>query len=209
MFSINLKGVLVSILAVLVGGCGGGDDTANIGTTTQLSPTVYTSEGRVLNSCSLIPACSGVATAPFFSGVMMAPADGTTLSGVARIEVSGNEMKNVELLPPTGFTPKMGIFNVSADGTLAWLDLDTRTLANGPLNVRISAFNVPAGQPGTEIIAMPTRTWTVNNPVVQPAPFSAALSTAPADGAVVSGITRLELHGSGIVNAELLPAAFC
>jgi hypothetical protein len=202
--SINKKNLSALALTLFLAACGGGDDP-DIAPAMQLSPTVYSSEGRALNSCSLIPACSGVATAPFFSGVSMAPADGTTLSGIVRIEVSGNEMANVELLPATGYTPKLGVFNLSGDGTRAWLDLDTTRLPNGPLSVRISAFNVPAGQTGTEIVTMPARIWTIANATTPPSVFTAALSTAPADGAVVSGITHLELHGSGIVNAELLP----
>lgn len=195
-------------LVMLLGACGGGE-SADIETTTQLRPTVYTPEGRILNSCSLDPRCSGVPTAPFFANVSMAPANGATLSGVVRLEVRGNEMANVELLPANSYTPKLGVFNITGDTTRAWLDLDTTTLPNGPLNVRISAFNVPAGQPGAaEVIAMSTRTWVINNPgLPPPAVFTATVTSAPPNGAVVSGITRLEVRGSGIANAELLPAS--
>jgi hypothetical protein len=210
--STNKKNLSALALSLFLAACGGGENAdtgagpnANIPATTQLSPTWYTSEGRSFNSCSLSPGCSGVPTAPFFSNTMMAPADGATLGGIVRIEVSGNEMANVELLPATGYTPKLGVFNLSGDGTQAWLDLDTTRLPNGPLNVRISAFNVPAGQTGTEIVTMSARTWTIANTTTPPSAFTAALSAAPADGAVVSGITHLELRGSGIINAELLP----
>jgi predicted Rdx family selenoprotein len=205
---------LVSTLALslFLAACGGGENAGTNAATsaanpaaTQLSPTVYTSEGRILNSCIFSPACSGIPTAPFYSITKMAPADGATVSGIVRLEVDGNEMANVELLPATGYTPRLGVFNLSGDGTRAWLDLDTTKLPNGPLNVRISAFNVPPGQGGTEIVTMPARTWTIANAATPPATFTAAVSAAPADGAVVSGIIHLELHGSGIVNAELLP----
>jgi hypothetical protein len=209
--STNKKLGATLALSLFLAACGGDNaDTnanANIPSTTQLSPTVYTSEGRIFNSCMLSPACSGVPTAPFFANTTMAPADGATVSGIVRIEVSGNEMANVELLPATGYTPRFGVFNLSGDSTRAWLDLDTTKLPNGPLNVRISAFNVPAGQGGTEIVPMPARTWTVANSTIPSSTFTAAASAAPADGAVVSGIVHLELHGSGIVNAELLPAS--
>lgn len=206
------KKVVASALALslFLAACGGGENTgpnANIPATTQLSPTWYTSEGRSFNSCSLSPGCSGVPTAPFFTYMTMVPADGATLSGIVRIEVSGNEMANAELLPATGYTPKLGVFNLSGDGTRAWLDLDTTRLPNGLLNLRVSAFNVPAGQIGTEIVTMPARTWTIANTATPPTAFTAALSAAPADGTIVSGVTHLELHGSGIVNAELLPAS--
>lgn len=44
--------------------------------------------------------------------------------------------------------------------TLAW---DTTALADGNIDVRIAAFNAPAGQSGSEIAAMAARTYTINN----------------------------------------------
>lgn len=195
-------------LVLSLGGCGGGSGNADGRAAVTLSPTVYTPEGRTLNSCSLDPRCSGIPTAPFFSFVSMAPANGATLSGFVRIEVYGNQMANVELLPAAGYMPRLGVFNLTGDQTRAWLDLDTTKLPNGPLSVRISTFNKPAGQAGaTEVIAMPTRTWNIANPPAAPMPFTAAVAAAPANGATVSGITRLIVQGSGIANAELLPAS--
>ncbi|RZI40623.1 hypothetical protein EGT07_21965 [Herbaspirillum sp. HC18] len=193
--------------ALLLAACSGGGtmDAGSAGT--LLMPTVYTSDGRILNSCSLIPACSGNPYAPFFASATVAPADGAVLSGIVRIEVRGNEMANDELLPATGYLPRLGVFRITGDKTVAWMDLDTTKLPNGPLAVRASAFNVPAGQPGAlEIVAMTARTWNINNAASPPAGFSAAVTSAPANGAVVSGITRLTIHGSGIANAQLLPA---
>lgn len=205
--SMNLKFIAAASLIVSFNGCGEGN-TGDTGTTTRLLPTVYTPEGRPLNSCSLDPRCSGVPTAPFFANVSMAPANGAALNGIVRLEVQGNEMAGVALLPASGDLPRLGVFNISGDQTRAWLDLDTTALPNGPLHVRISAFNVAAGQPGaTEIIAMPARTWDIGNAGSRPRTFTATLTTAPADGAPVSGITRLEVHGSAIANAELLPAS--
>lgn len=202
----NWKFVAAAGLIMLLGACGGGD-TGNTATASRLLPTVYTSEGRPLNTCSLDPRCSGVPTAPFFANVSMAPANGATLSGIVRLEVQGNQMANVELLPASGYLPRLGVFNITGDQTRAWLDLDTTRLPNGPLTVRISAFNVPAGQPGaTEIISMTTRTWNISNAGSPPTTFTAAVTSAPANGAVVSGITRLEVRSSGLANVELLPA---
>lgn len=207
----SLKRVPAISLLMLLGACGGGGnaDIADSGTaTSRLLPTVYTSEGRILNSCSLDPRCSGVPTAPFFASVSMAPANGAALNGLVRLEVRGNEMANVELLPASGYAPKRGVFNITGDKTRAWLDLDTTTLPNGPLDVRISAFNVAAGQPGaTEVTAMSARTWNISNAGPPPAAFTATVTAAPADGAIVSGIARLEVRGSGIANVELLPAS--
>ncbi|HEY8607826.1 MAG TPA: hypothetical protein VIM12_11995 [Noviherbaspirillum sp.] len=198
-------------LATLLAACGGGGgpdiDAGGGGGGTSLRPTVYTLEGRTLNSCSLDPVCSGNPLAPFFAGVSQAPAAGATVSGVVRLEVRGNDLYNVELLPANSYLPRYGIFNITGDRTLAWLDLDTTRLPNGPLNVRISAFNSPAGQPGNEIVAMPARTWTVSNSGTPSTTFAAAVTTAPANGATVTGTTRIEITGSGIANAELLPAS--
>lgn len=205
----SLKAVLAAGLLMLLGACGGGGSSGGGDEgvpSTRVLPTVITAEGRLLNSCSFVAACSGNPLAPFFSAVTMAPAEGASLSGLVRIEVRGNEMANVELLPATGYLPRVGVFNITGDRTVAWLDLDTTRLPNGPVSLRVSAFNVPAGQAGAEIVAMPARTWNINNPGPRPTVFSATLSRAPAAGAVVSGRTRLEVRGSGIANAELLPA---
>ena len=196
-------------MALLLAACGGGnvDVASSSSAPTQLRPTVWTSEGRAFSSCSLSPACSGNPYAPFFASSTVAPSNGATLSGIVRLELRGNEMANVELLPGSGYMPRYGVFNITGDRTVAWLDLDTTRLPNGPVSMRVSAFNVSAGQPGAvEIVAMPTRTWNINNAIPPAASFTASVVTAPADGAVVSGITRLELRGSGIANAELLPA---
>lgn len=200
---------VAAIAAVLLAACGGG--TPDLGltstSTTQLRPTVWTSEGRAFNSCSLSPECSGNPYAPFFARSTVAPPSGATLSGIVRLEVRGNEMANVELLPGTGYLPRYGVFNITGDRTVAWMDLDTTRLPNGPITMRVSAFDVAAGQPNArEIVAMPARTWNINNAAPLPPGFTAAVTSAPADGAVVSGIARLEIRGSGIANAELLPA---
>ncbi|KIF79787.1 hypothetical protein [Noviherbaspirillum autotrophicum] len=204
----TLKVFPAASLLMLLGACGGTGNPDAGPSGALLLPTTFTSEGRLLNTCSLDPRCSGVPTAPFFASTSMAPAEGAVLAGLVRLEVSGNDMANVELLPATGYTPQLGVFNLSGDKTRAWMDLDTTVLPNGPLNVRISAFNVPAGQAGaTEIVAMPARTWNISNTAAPPASFVATLTAAPADGAIVSGTTRLEIRGSAIANAELLPAS--
>jgi hypothetical protein len=208
------KSALVLVSAVIIAACGGSNsDTAGTSASPdRFSPTVWTSDNRPTNSCSYDPACSGNPYAPFtvFVSPQSAgyPADGATLSGFVRLQVRGLALANVELLPASGYTPQLGIFQLASDKTHAWLDLDTTRLPNGPLSVRVSAFNVPAGQPGAvEMTAMSPRVWNINNPV-PPAPaasLSVASASAPADGSIVSGTTRLEVRGTGIANAELLP----
>lgn len=201
-----LKFFFVIFITVAVAACGNGNNGVE-GSESKLLPTEYTDEGRPYNSCMLNPTCSGNPYAPFTATVSMAPASGAMLSGIVRIEVMGYDMRNVELLPSSSYAPKFGIFNITRDKTIAWLDLDTTKLPNGPISVRVSAFDLTAGQPGArEIVAMPARIWTINNAATPSSSFSALLAFAPANGATVKGITRLELHGNGIVNAELLPA---
>jgi hypothetical protein len=120
----------------------------------------------------------------FAATVTTAPADGATISGTVRIEISGSGIENAELLPPTGYTPVYGTFSISPDKTTALLDLDTRTLPDGPLMVRASAFDAPAGQASAgEIIAMNSRSWQVQNA----APASGT-SPAPAPSVIESQI---------------------
>ncbi|MEC4717818.1 DUF4214 domain-containing protein [Noviherbaspirillum sp. CPCC 100848] len=144
---------------------------------------------------------------PVTAGVTMAPDNGATVSGTVRLEIRGSGIANAELLPPNGYAPRLGVFSISPDRTLAWLDFDTTTLPNGAADLRISAFNVAAGQPdAVEVIAMPARRWQVSNAGTAPAVFNATLAAAPANGASIAGVTRLEVRGSGIGNVELLPA---
>jgi proprotein convertase subtilisin/kexin type 2 len=101
----------------------------------------------------------------------MAPQHNATLQETVRLEVRGAGIGNVELLPASGYTPLYVRFNISADGTQAWADFDTRALANGQLSLRISAFDGPPGTPGTrEIVAMTPRAWNIANTPTGPAP---------------------------------------
>lgn len=207
----NFKLIPAIILVVLLGACGGGNEDAGSASTegvTRMLPTFWTPEGRYFNSCNLSPGCSGNPYAPYRATISAAPPEGAVLSGMVRLEVHGYQMANVELLPASGYLPRLGVFNITGDTTIAWMNFDTTKLPNGPIQARISAFNVPAGQPGgTEIVAMQTRTWIINNTSLPTTAFSAGVTTAPANGAVISGSTRLEVCGSGIANAELLPVS--
>lgn len=206
-----LKAVAISTLAVVIAACGGGADVELAGSGTRLAPTVWTSDGRGTNTCAYDPLCSNNPYAPFnvhsgqYANVGF-PADGATISGMVRLQVSGLALENVELVPASGYLPRYGIFQLANDKTHAWLDLDTTKLPNGPVAVRAAAFNKPAGQAGAvELTAMSPRTWIVNNtnPPVQA--LSVAAASAPGDGAAVAGTVRLEVRGTGIANAELLP----
>lgn len=142
--------------------------------------------------------------AAFSAAVTLAPPNGAIIAGTERLEIRGNGIRNAELLPAAGNNPIYARFNVASDNRSAWLDLDPRTLPGGPLSLRIVAWNVAPGGSGTEIVAMPARTWTMQNASTPP-PFSAVLLQAPADGANLSAIVGLEVRGSGLGNVELLP----
>jgi hypothetical protein len=136
------------------------------------------------------------------------PDNGATVAGVVRLEVRGQGIQNAELLPANAYTPRLGLFSLSADRTRAWLDFDTRTQPDGPIDVRISAFNRPAGQPGAqEIIVMSARRWNIRNAPAQPqppAPLAAAVTVAPSTVSLLKGTVRLEVRGSGMENVELV-----
>jgi len=94
----------------------------------------------------------------------VAPGDGATISGIVRLQVVGWNMRNVELLPPTGYEPVYARFVVNPDGRFAYADFDTRTLPNGALNVRISVFNRFMANPSErEFVALQAQTWFVLN----------------------------------------------
>jgi hypothetical protein len=81
------------------------------------------------------------------------------------LEVQGNQIRNVELLPPEGYTytPKYGTFTVAQDGRMARMEFDPKKFPNGDLRIRISAFDAPAGQPANEIVVTRDRTWKIAN----------------------------------------------
>ncbi|GIZ52779.1 hypothetical protein [Noviherbaspirillum aridicola] len=208
------KVAAAAVVLTSLAGCGGGGDGDAVADQggSRLAPTVWTVDGRATNSCSYEPRCTNNPYAPFNAygegyTTTSAPPNGAVLSGIVRLQVQGLEMGNVELLPATGYTPRLGVFGLSRDKTQAWLDFDTTRLPNGPLAARVSAFNVGAGQPGAvELVPVPARTWTISNPPLPGTGLTATLTSAPASGATVSGTVRLEVRGTRIANAELLPA---
>jgi hypothetical protein len=95
----------------------------------------------------------------FQATLHQAPTERTTICTKAHLEVHGIGLKNVELLPADGYQPKFGQFVISQDGTVAELEFDAAERGPGEIYVRISAFDVPAGQAGNEIVVMPPRKW--------------------------------------------------
>lgn len=58
----------------------------------------------------------------------------------------------------------------------------------------------------TPVVSQPTENVTPTTGA-NAEPFTASLTIAPADGAILSGIVTLEVRGTGIENVELLPAS--
>jgi hypothetical protein len=107
---------------------------------------------------------SNGADSAFTARISTAPMHGASVTGQITIEVHGTGLMNIELLPPNAYMPIVANFVEHWDGTFAYLDLDTRTLPNGPIEVRVNAFNVAPGQSGAkEIVTMPARQWVVRN----------------------------------------------
>lgn len=101
---------------------------------------------------------------PFQATLVRAPVDGEQVTGVVRLEVRGTGIGNVELLPQTGYAPRLGVFTVAEDRTYAHLDFDTTTVPNGLLALRISAFDAASGSgDANEIVVMQARTWSLRN----------------------------------------------
>ena len=81
----------------------------------------------------------------------------------AILEVRGAGMRSVELVPASVRRALRRQFQITNNGTFAYLEFDTRDVPNGPLTVSINASNAAAGQPGRTVTAMPTRQWVISN----------------------------------------------
>lgn len=150
---------------------------------------------------------------PFAASVAQAPADGATISGTVRIVIDGSGIENVELLPATGYSPLYARGVVNGDRQGAYIDLNTEVLEDGEFTMRVATFSAPPGEGGSEIAAMPARTWTIQNGSAPD--FSAQLVTAPPDNlfwlgsrpdGTSSGTERFEVGGTGLGNVELVSA---
>lgn len=159
----------MAILCATLAACGGGGDSAaalnnQSGSSAPEVPTDTAGNSSNPDSTPGGDSAGPVSPAPFSATVGAAPAEGATLANTVRLEIRGNSIENAELLPPDGYSPRLGTFTVSADGAMAWLDFDSRALPNGTLLARISAFDRAAGTAGaTEIVAMLARSWLLRN----------------------------------------------
>lgn len=162
--SLSFKRISAFLLSFSLVACGGGGGGSNDG---------QSAGGQGPTSGGNSSGGQGASPPPAFSATLArAPADGETLNGTVTLEVRGSGIKNAELLPDTADVPRLGTFSINADNTVASLNLDTKTIPNGPVRLRIIAFNAPSGTAGASAItAMPARRWILQN---DPAPTGTA-----------------------------------
>lgn len=129
------------------------------------------------NNANSVPGTA--APPPFAATVATAPVDGASISGVVAFRVTGNQIRNCELLPATGYTPNYGTFSLSSSNTVAKLNWSSTAVANGNIQLRISAFDQPAGSPANEIVAMQPRTYHLNNTSAPAGPPPTPTPTPP------------------------------
>lgn len=97
---------------------------------------------------------------------LYAPPNGATITTQFYMAVSGNGIRNAELLPPEGYVPIYSRFFPTPKGDTEWAGaLEPLLLANGAsYRFRISVFDVRPNTAGArEIVAMAPRTWTIDN----------------------------------------------
>lgn len=134
-----------------------------------------------------------VDTTTFSAALTQGPVDGATLNGVVTLVISGNNIQNAELLPEFGYTPKYGIFTLSADRKTATLSWDTNQVTDTTQKFRISAFNQPPNTTGATEIVVTTRSWTIKNSTT---PVAATGSIGYYGGSSILGY----LQGGGQAN---------
>ncbi|HYC42782.1 MAG TPA: DUF4214 domain-containing protein [Noviherbaspirillum sp.] len=161
-------------------------------------------ESAINPALGALTAQQGATPEVFSATVIAAPPDGTVIRGSERIELRGSGIRNAELLPAAGDLPIYARFNIASDFRSAWLDLDPRTFPNGPISFRVVAWSVSPGGTGQSVVAMPARTWTIQN-AAPPPPFTAVVTQAPPHDANLTGVYTLEVRGTGLGNVELLP----
>jgi hypothetical protein len=86
-------------------------------------------------------------------------AEGTHPNDTVRFVVSGNGLRNVELVSANDVSIKYGTFAISADGTRATLDWPYKSFGHTYFDLRIVAWDVPAGEAGESIEVMPARRY--------------------------------------------------
>jgi hypothetical protein len=160
--------ICTSAVLAACGGGGGSDGSAAAGGGTVVGTGVGTGLGTGAGTGTATGAGAGTGTSAGTSlarvDSVSAPQDGAAVNGTVQLAISGANLGNAELLPATTAQPLLGRFSVAPDGNSATLALDTSTVPNGPLTLRIAAYNAaPGDSTAQETPAMSARTWTFAN----------------------------------------------
>jgi hypothetical protein len=151
-------------LSTSMAACGGGGSGGDGGLTSGGSGNSQTEAGAIPPSGESAGTGSADQGKDSFNATMtIAPEDGTVISDSVRLEIEGQGIENAELLPAGGGRP-YALFNVSEDKSRAWVEFDTRTVANGEVSVVIEAYDQPPRTAGGNAIrVMQPRSWTIQN----------------------------------------------
>lgn len=100
----------------------------------------------------------------FHAELKYAPGHGVYVCNRVKLEVTGHNLKNVELVDVADVNTKYITFSIHNDGTYAYAIFDPLTVtSNGPIDVEILAWNVPAGENGDTDVVMEHRRWFIAN----------------------------------------------
>ena len=149
-------------LSTSMAACGGGGTGGEGGLTSGISGNSQVEAGGIPPSGE--NAETGSPTQGSFNATLtIAPDAGTVISDSVRLEIEGHGIANAELLPAAGGRP-YALFNVSEDQSRAWVEFDTRTVANGEVSVVVDAYDQPPRTAGAKAIrVMQPRSWTIQN----------------------------------------------
>lgn len=155
-------------LSMSMAACGGGGNSGDGGLTSGGAEGASNSGGSRSGEGAIPPSSvdSDNGESGLNASVAIAPEDGAVLSDSVRLEIEGYGIENAELLPAGGGRP-YALFNVSEDKSRAWVEFDTRTVANGDISVAIEAYDQPPRTAGANAVqAMQPRSWTIQNPAI-------------------------------------------
>jgi hypothetical protein len=151
-----------------------GAPTSPSGTATGNSSSPANGSGTITTPSSGSGTTTSGPTAPAFTAQLVAapPSSsstgrflgdngGITYSDTEYFEVSGTGLRNVELVSANDVSIKYGTFTISADGTRATLNWRYDVGNYIIYNLRILAWDVPAGEAGESIEVMPARDYRV------------------------------------------------
>jgi hypothetical protein len=166
------RSVLIAWAIFLSSACGGGSDSTATPTAPAASTGVASTpanNGSVPTGATPDTSTPGSLPVTFAAQLIEGPANNTFLGfepylNAATFVVAGAGMENVELVSANDDGIVYGRFTVAPDKTGATLDWRYRNWPYGSWNLKIVAWDVPAGQTGRRI-DVATRQYTVHLPL--------------------------------------------